>query len=97
MYWPRKLSLNFSENSARRDGDGCVQVEALFAQLVRTSRWRIFTMSEVCALGVPLHMRKRQVDRLLNELVEQDGIVFRVAGLPEHYAFISPRARRLAA
>jgi hypothetical protein len=50
----------------------------------------------VHALGADLHVRERDVIKLLSELVE-DGAAATVVGLAEHYAFVPPRARRVAA
>jgi hypothetical protein len=80
----------------RREERKRARVMLLFRRLLRVSRWAPFTAGEVHALGADLRVRERDVIKLLSELVE-DGAAFNVVGLAEHYAFVPPRARRVAA
>ncbi|MBX3221922.1 MAG: hypothetical protein KF795_15505 [Labilithrix sp.] len=69
----------------------------LFTQLLRRWRWQPFSVTEARAMGASLHLRQRHVEELLRQLVEEDGLAFVLVGAPDHYAFILPHARRLAA
>lgn len=81
----------------RRHERKTARIRALLSELLRSRRWRPFTLDEARALGADLRVRARDVDELLRQLVEEDGVAYAVVGAPGVYAFAPPRPRRLAA